>query len=1448
TTARYGIEGLIQTNEFTYIAVRYNESDVDIFIDDFWYRSAVGPIGEPWSGSVNITSGGDLIIGAELIKYTSFTGKLDDISVFNGSISDAEIISHSNGPVLEIDTEILKEDGQGGWTPLNTTGEVIDGRLTFKVISTGKPVDTLEFYLSTSEPDLQNPNPNDWVLFSSNIFTNTIDSWDIPDNSSWYFIAKATDDLNYTVHDSYSIYFGIDHFSDLINFTYLDKGGRINHNSQIGVEPVEGQKWHISSLNLYVNYSGDVDYLANFSYSDLSSYWLIFLDSLSDWITNKGFSQNEYAISFIVEANLTYGNEYSNYLYNFTIPEITLDIKGPDISLLSGGSYTLTLGSTYDDITQNLITMAINSSDNQLDLVLLEYKYDTPNTANWINYGSFSATNGLANIVLDLINLRDDNFSIRFTGYDNLSNSKLLYESNYWAIKDFNNHLQFTSEGLNNSYIYSLDSNDMVDLDLKILPVDNDIDKVIVSTNYETFTLQNVVSELDHIYFTDDGISDVDIKLNNTYYNVFGSTFTYIPVTISLYQGTTFITSDKTVISVITTTFQDIVNISGVSIDLTNDTNNILMSFVNNNNAYNNSHGIPFIVGNKPPVLKVYNSYDELVQNIYLYPLSNLTDSETYNTSTIEITDNRFIVSAPIPPSGELSSIDEILVNGTQYQFSYFIDLTDDQLYITLLTSNDVDGTYGTTNSPIVINYGISSEFRASNAFAGSYNFTLLFQDNYTFTAEFYTIEGQVSTYSILTPVTIDYQGPQIFKQFDNNIAINPESGSISFVLDDFSGIDNYYFNISVSSYSYWEIQGDLYTFYFNDTTAQDGEKYITFTSNDTLGLESTLDFILFFDKTAPVFSNIIYNKIYGNDLFEINFTISDSSDYTLAFQAHHLATNSYTSNFDFTVISVGSDNWQTLIASESLLNGYYNISITATDIAGNSKTVMIGEFYFDNLYPNVDDIQDQIYADNTNIYNTTLTDVLYFNDNKYIIVSANDLLYDNFNWSDYDQTIANQLGIKNITFFYTSPLAWYNLSIAGSLDYDTLTYRITGYGDPLMTDLSNIISIQKLKIGNFSIDKFTILLDGTSLLLQIDPQFRYSLSSFLTDQIFAQFYELNSTSNLVLQFNSGTSKWDLISDGYNYFDISEYLTLQEQDSFLFWLNIEDGFGNQLLSAKYKGIYDNTIQKNGGSSVFNWNVGTLSNGSGVIIFGSDNYEDSTIQINSTSILPTITNEIDVSRIYIYGSVDETEWNFTGRAYYFGAENLWNFYWDGDLLASQNNLPPVNYYLKTYIFDRAGNSLTFSININTFDYTQIELLTNLVFGSIFEFNSSSFENIQDIEGAVQNYFGDVNLLDIIAEYYSPIENQWVQLAIDPATIYSNGSYHITWDIDADPAFYLQMYEFTYEYLPMQIAPATYNDLWGSWGVFGHNTPWQPLVISKVGSNLDFSIYEYDNTSG
>ncbi|KKN32875.1 hypothetical protein LCGC14_0809430, partial [marine sediment metagenome] len=2271
-TARYGIQGLIRTNDWNYIAIRYNKSDVDVFVNDFWYRNATGGTAEPWSGSSNISPGENLIIGTELTDYTCFTGILDDISVFNGSILDAEIVSHSNGPVLEIDTEILKENGIGVWTPL-ITPETIDGWLTFKVNSTGKPIESLEFYLSTTEPDLQNPNPNNWYLFSSNLLTDTVDSWDIPDNSSWYFVAKATDDIGVSVYDSFNVYFGVDHFNDLINFTYLDKGGRINDNSQIGVIPVNGKEWHISSINLYINYSGNVDYLMSVSYSELSNYWTIPLDPLSDWISFKGLSPDDYNISFIMQANLTYDNPYPNYINNFTLPQIILDIKGPEISLLTGGPYSLNLGSTYNNVIQNLITMALNSSDKQLDLVKVEYKYDTPTSASWITYNSFPTVDGLANVVIDLLNLRDDNITVRFTGYDNLSNSKVLYESNYWFIKNFNNHLEFTLEGLESGSLYGLDPNGYINFDLKVYPVDNDITKIMVSTNYETFSLLNPISENNYIYYEDKGL-DVDIKLNSTYYNIDENNFYTIPIEIKLYQGTTFITSKELVIIGTLAIFNDTIEISDLGIDIQASVDNVLLSFITNTDVYQNPHGIPYIVNNQPPVVKVFNSYGNLIDTITLYavydylssinftdeqnaysaksptstinvdrndaggsgsmilspatasvlnrnlggggsyatswyspflaatidygssedwtnfnnalaqsdsyassylattggsgqhnmpiqndfdeikgsistfgdleyspgginttidsyltpgsggdylivpsaftdvssqwntetsaydwnnltsatenqgriindiywqswnnagsgtissvdirlyldlvglsndrldiyiyvgtsqssttyridssnggtglyidlkdvnepndgswswadvgnievrldgsktgghdsvqvyevfevwgivfgsggapdsndvdievewniinPLSmdylywdyfsstsidfsvynyntlefedktsspftfttdyfdnvsgtcsvkvrfngtnpsssfsldiyqlrvdytvpivpsntdwlrltdfrfdiptevisidgiiieidryaqysnsirdksirlrltsgpvgddaktvlwwdtidddvnntygaldddwnaglsvsdinninfgivisaenigsdntayidhvrikiyytmpdtsaqdwifpnkaklqdndyanvtfspasedtsdwirltnfgfdiptsgvtidgievlldrqanvsgsihdfglylrnstgqatgnyansliswDILDDNGYNlygsptslwsvswsateinlntfgldlyieyngtvftnatiddvqikvyytqspqdqiswtnpakvsaqdddeafvsfsTSTegssdwlrltdfrfnvplgaiihgikveidqratvtssiidgevfilkygaqigddmanstawetpddgtytvygnstylwgtswnpseinnadfgidlwidytgssstdaridhiqitvyysysfeVEISDNKFSVPFPSLPVGdELCTIETIKLNETFYEFSYFIDTQSEKILITLLSPTNLDGIYDYTN-PISMDFGVSNVIHSIDQFTGSYDFTLLHQDNYTFTAEFYTIEGQISTYSVLTPITIDFQGPQIVKQFENNVAVNPESGSISFTLDDISGIDKYYLNTSIYIDSYWDIQGNLYTFYFNDTSVQEGVKYITFTSNDTLGFESSISFIIFFDKTDPEFNNIVYNKIYGNDLFEINFTISDSSEYTLAFQAYHIATNSYTSNFDFTVISVGSDVWQTLIASESLLNGYYNISVTATDIASNSKTIMIGEFYFDNLYSNVGDIQDQIYVDNENIYNTTLTDILYFNDNKFIVVSANDLLYDNFNWSDYDQTIANQIGIKNITFFYTNPLAWYNLSIAGSLDYDTLTYEITGYGDPLNTDLSNIISIQKLKIGNYTIDKFTILLDGTSILLQIDPQFRYTLSSLLTNQIYAQFYELSSTSNLKFQFNSSTSQWDLLSDGFNYFDISEYLTLQEQESFLFWLITEDGFGNQLLSTKYKGIYDNTIQKNGGTSVFNWNVGTLSNGSGVIIFGSDTYSDSTIQINTTSILPTITKEMDVSRIYIYGSENGSEWNFTGRAYYSGEKDFWNFYWDGDLLASQDNLPPVNYYLKTYLFDRAGNYLTFSININTFDYTQIELLTNLMFGSIFEYNSSSFDNIQDIEGTIQNYFGNVNLWDVISEYYSPIENQWVQLATDPATIYSNGSYQITWDIDADPAFYSQMYNFTYEYLPMQIAPATNNDLWGSWGIFESNAPWQPLVISKVGSNLDISIFEYDNSSG
>ncbi|KKL46711.1 hypothetical protein LCGC14_2342830, partial [marine sediment metagenome] len=83
TTVQYGTINAIPTNQWTFVAVRYIDGDVDVFIGADWYYSAVDGVLEPWDGGGTLVSGGDFVIGAELSTYSCFTGKLDEISVFN---------------------------------------------------------------------------------------------------------------------------------------------------------------------------------------------------------------------------------------------------------------------------------------------------------------------------------------------------------------------------------------------------------------------------------------------------------------------------------------------------------------------------------------------------------------------------------------------------------------------------------------------------------------------------------------------------------------------------------------------------------------------------------------------------------------------------------------------------------------------------------------------------------------------------------------------------------------------------------------------------------------------------------------------------------------------------------------------------------------------------------------------------------------------------------------------------------------------------------------------------------------------------------------------------------------------------------------------------------------------------------------------------------------------
>ncbi|MFX0024403.1 MAG: LamG-like jellyroll fold domain-containing protein, partial [Candidatus Hermodarchaeota archaeon] len=129
-TAEYGVAGIIPTNQWTFIAIRYFNGDVDVMIGNMWYKSALGDTPEPWSGGSGLSNGADFIVGVEFTDYSCFKGTLDEIMVHNRSLTFSEI--KSIGHEFELQCMALKENGAGGWTPITTSGEIIDGYVNFE--------------------------------------------------------------------------------------------------------------------------------------------------------------------------------------------------------------------------------------------------------------------------------------------------------------------------------------------------------------------------------------------------------------------------------------------------------------------------------------------------------------------------------------------------------------------------------------------------------------------------------------------------------------------------------------------------------------------------------------------------------------------------------------------------------------------------------------------------------------------------------------------------------------------------------------------------------------------------------------------------------------------------------------------------------------------------------------------------------------------------------------------------------------------------------------------------------------------------------------------------------------------------------------------------------------------------------------------------------------------
>ena len=104
-------------------------------------------------------------------------------------------------------------------------------------------------------------------------------------------------------------------------------------------------------------------------------------------------------------------------------------------------------------------------------------------------------------------------------------------------------------------------------------------------------------------------------------------------------------------------------------------------------------------------------------------------------------------------------------------------------------------------------------------------------------------------------------------------------------------------------------------------------------------------------------------------------------------------------SNVDYTFVRTGSQ-WNILLDSEGLTNGYYNITLKATDGAGNVGTYTIGNVYLDTTVATLGMVEELIYVGSDNIYNNTITNELYFNEEEYLWLTSVDEMFDGFIWN----------------------------------------------------------------------------------------------------------------------------------------------------------------------------------------------------------------------------------------------------------------------------------------------------------------------------------------------------------------------------------------------------------------------------------------------------------------
>ncbi|MHA2252946.1 MAG: hypothetical protein ACXAD7_21465, partial [Candidatus Kariarchaeaceae archaeon] len=703
-----------------------------------------------------------------------------------------------------------------------------------------------------------------------------------------------------------------------------------------------------------------------------------------------------------------------------------------------------------------------------------------------------------------------------------------------------------------------------------------------------------------------------------------------------------------------------------------------------------------------------------------------------------------------------------------------------------------------------------------------------------------------------------------------------------------------YFDTVKFNSYVEYEFSGSIdttgtsWTFNFNEPLLT-GTHGLTIVANDSLGYISTFSgYDIFFDNTLlGFFPETLPNGYLFNGSNLIYITNSTSALFNKTIKSLHIyATSQYV---DLGYYTNFPPNFNTLVIDSARIpDGEHTLYFEFVDVAGNTF-VFNYSIIVDNSPPIIE---------NLSINNQDFQDIIYFNDQADLSIGLNDVsdissvkLYtlkvlgdpaiyeivgNEKNWSSFvirrmasDPGESYYLDPNNLTYsFYDG---WNN---SGVFVYQNILYwNDWDTGIPFVN--LSIYDIEKAYSADGT--EIPFFFDNIKQEISFDERYR----EYLTDDITLKGIKCNLGWNT--SFNLNGNEWQLDN-----FDIEDYLLEDPEewwdnvfgfdnddsqyhihydhpqqftrDKFEFYIEIEDIYGNVLITQIYKGVFDKLraegsfgrIIGDSSNGVNYWPLGKTGE-AGNIIFGTSNGEYNTVYFTPG---------------YIYNSSSDSYYLKYGFSFLHNIESirLYNAtnYYLGTMIFDSTITPhpvytfelnPTHFgegltYIKAEIIDKAQNNYTILQDLYIFKEGDNALQNALSFGDIvyYERDQNYTENPIQFSGYLDNWQDIINHanksdIQVDMNYWDYSEQIWLPMGYQTTT---DGTFTVDWHVDNNTFYKLLPHQRSY--LPINYTfdqQPNNNYFYGSYGYFDDRITLHPFLIDMNGNVYVYSYNASNN---